>query len=222
MIIPYAIETLEQEKPIANWIIIGACAVVFIVGLLPGSLTNNLVLDGLNPIGLIGHLFLHGSLIHLIGNMIFLWVFGNAICSNTNNIIYPILYLGVGISAAFIHLVFDGSPAIGASGAINGITGIVLAVYPTNRVRLIWFAIIRAGTTVARAWIIITVWLLFDIIWLIIGAEGVAYWAHIGGLAAGVVIGLLCLQKGWILTTDADNKTLLEIIKGTKRGNTPR
>ena len=155
MIIPYAIETLEQDKPIANWIIIGICVVLFmgcLLGILPDSLVNRLALTGLNPMGLFGHMFLHGGFVHLIGNMIFLWVFGNAICSNTNNVIYPVLYLGTGIFAALVHLLFDGSPAIGASGAINGITGIVLAVYPSNRVRLIWFTIIRAGTIVARAY----------------------------------------------------------------------
>lgn len=225
MLIPYGIETLEQEKPVANWVIIGICGVVFfgaVSGVLSQTFIDGLVLDGLNPVGLIGHMFVHGGLIHLIGNMIFLWVFGNAVCSNTNNAIYPVLFLVAGIFAALVHLVLDGSPAVGASGAINGITGIVLAMYPSNRVYVFWFALFRWETFVARASVIIIVWLLFDILWLVVGRTGIAFFAHIGGLMAGVGIGLLCLDKGWIQTTYFDNETSLDFIKRKRQASSSR
>jgi len=228
MLIPYAIETLEQEKPTANRVIMGICAAVFLggaLGILPDSLLDALVLKGFHPIGLVGHMFLHAGLIHLLGNLLFLWVFGNAICSNIGNIAYPLLYLAVGICAALFHLVFDGSPAVGASGAINGITGVVVALYPLNRVHLLWIAprgIARGHNFLeARVWVIVIAWLLFDILWMIAGGGGVAYWAHIGGFVAGVAIGLVCLQAGWVQVTDCDNRTLLDIIKGSERGGMP-
>ncbi len=227
MLIPYAIETLEQEKPTANRIIMGVCVAVFLggaLGILPDSLLDALVLRGFHPVGMVGHMFVHAGLIHLLGNMLFLWVFGNAICANTGNIVYPLLYLAVGILAAFFHLTFDGSPAVGASGAINGITGVVVALYPLNRVHLLWIAprgIARGHNFLeARVWTIVVVWLLFDILWMIVGGGGVAYWAHLGGFVAGVAIGLICLQAGWVQVTDYDNRTLLDIIKGSKREGT--
>lgn len=91
------------------------------------------VLDGWSPAGLADHMLIHAHLFHLIGNLVFLWVFGNAICANTNNVIYPILYIAFGVLAAVVHNVLDGSPVIGASGAINGIVGMATALYPTNR-----------------------------------------------------------------------------------------
>ncbi len=227
MLIPYAIETLEQEKPRANRVIMGMCVVVFLggaLGILPDSLLHAMVLRGFRPSGLIGHMFVHAGLIHLLGNMLFLWVFGNAICANTGNIVYPLLYLAVGIFAALFHLALDGSPAVGASGAINGITGVVVALYPLNRVYLLWIAprgIARGHNFLEpRVWAIVVAWLLFDILWMIAGGGGVAYWAHIGGFVGGVAIGLVCLQAGWVQVTDCDNRTLLDMIKGSKRGGT--
>lgn len=88
LLVPYEIETLQQERPWANWLIVGACSLVSLVALLGGGLAdgdfNWLILHGFAFPGFIGHVLLHGDLIHLVGNMIFLWVFGNAICTNTN------------------------------------------------------------------------------------------------------------------------------------------
>jgi len=227
MLIPYAIETLEQEKPTANRIIIGACIIVFLGGVLgglPQSVLGALILKGFHPAGIVGHMFLHADPIHLIGNMLFLWVFGNAICANVGNIAYPLLYLAVGIAAALFHLLLDGRPAIGASGAINGITGIVVAMYPLNRVHLLWIVpvgISRGHNLLeVRAWVIILGWLVFDVLWLLVGEDNIAYWGHIGGFAAGVGIGLVCLERGWLQVTEYDNKTLLDFLKGPKPPHT--
>jgi membrane associated rhomboid family serine protease len=227
MLIPYAIETLEQEKPTANRIIIGACIIVFlgeIPGVLPQSLFDALVLRDFHPTSLVGHMFLHAGFLHLIGNMLFLWVFGNAVCANVGNIAYPLLYLAVGIGAALVHLLFDGRPAIGASGAINGITGIVVAMYPLNRVHLL--LIVPPGITrghnllEVHAWVIILAWLAFDHFWLIVSESGIVYWAHMGGFIAGVATGLLCLRLGWLQVTEYDNKTLLDLIRGPQPSHT--
>ena len=228
MLIPYAIETLEQEKPTANRVIMGVCVAVFageVVGIFPASLLDALVLRKFHPAGLIGHMFLHAGPIHLLGNMLFLWVFGNALCSNIGNIAYPLLYLVVGVCAASVHLLFNGDPAVGASGAINGVAGIILAVYPLNRVHLLWIAsrgVARGHNFLeVRVWTIVIGWLLFDVLWMVAGEGGIGYWAHIGGLVAGLAIGLVCLQAGWVQVTDCDNRTLLDIIKGAGREGVP-
>lgn len=217
-LIPYEIETLQQVRPWANWLIVSACSLVSLLALLGGGLESGefdaLILDGLSFPGIIGHVLLHADLFHLVGNMIFLWVFGNAICTNTNNWIYLATFFVCTLIAGFTHLILDGSPAIGASGAINGIVGVTLAMYPLNRVYLFWVFLIRGGSTSCKAWLIISAWFLFDF-WGALGGGGLtAYWAHIGGFLSGLGFGLAALHFGWFQLTEYDNRSLLEIIQG--------
>lgn len=115
-----------------------------------------------------------------------------------------------------MHVLADGSPAIGASGAINGIVGIVLAMYPLNRVHVAWVFLIRGGTFSCPAWIIILFWFVFDIWGVVSGGDHIAYWAHIGGLIGGVMVGLLCLHRGWFQLTHYDNRSLLDLMRGAE------
>lgn len=215
--IPYEIETLTQERPWANWLVVAACSVVSLAAIwggLPEETVGSLVLRGWSFPGLIGHTLLHANLSHLIGNMIFLWVFGNAICTNTSNLLYIPTFIACTLLAAAVHVLADGSPAIGASGAINGIVGIVLAMYPLNRVHVAWVFLIRGGTFTCPAWIIILLWFAFDIWGVVTGGDHIAYWAHIGGLLGGAALGLLCLHRGWFQLTQYDNRSLLQILRG--------
>ena len=217
LLVPYEIETLQQEKPWANWLIVAACSIVSVIALFGGGLEagefDALVLDGFSFPGLLGHVLLHADLIHLIGNMIFLWVFGNAICTNTNNWIYLATFLTCALIAAVVHVLMDGSPAIGASGAINGIMGVAFAMYPLNRIYLFWLFLIRGGSVSCKAWLIIVAWFLFDIWGVISGGGMTAYWAHIGGFLGGLGFGLVALHYGWFQLTEYDNRSLLQIIR---------
>ncbi len=217
MLIPYEIETLRQARPWANWLIVGACVLVSTIALLGGgdqAWVDVLILHGFSPPGLLGHVLLHADFMHLLGNMIFLWVFGNAICTNTNNGVYLLTFAGCALMAAVVHVVLDGSPAIGASGAINGIVGVTLAMYPLNRVYLFWWFMFRGGTFACRAWLIIVFWFLFDIFGVVVGGGTTAYWAHIGGFLGGLGFGMLALHRGWFQLTEYDNRSLLEIVRG--------
>jgi membrane associated rhomboid family serine protease len=218
LLVPYEIETLQQERPWANWLIIAACSLISLTAIFGGGLESGefdaLVLDGFSFPGLVGHILLHGDLPHLLGNMIFLWVFGNAICTNTNNWIYLATFLVCTLLAAVTHNLVDGSYAIGASGAINGIVGITLAMYPLNRVHLFWLFLIRGGSTSCKAWIIIVAWFAFDLWGALTGGGMIAYWAHIGGFLGGLGFGLSALHFGWFQLTEYDNRSLLEIIRG--------
>jgi membrane associated rhomboid family serine protease len=217
LLIPYEIETLQQERPWANWLIVAACTLVSVIALFGGGLESGdfdaLILDGLSLPGLISHVLLHADLIHLAGNMIFLWVFGNAICTNTNNWIYLATFFVCTLVAGVTHALIDGSPAIGASGAINGIVGVTLAMYPRNRVHLFWVFLIRGGSTSCKAWLIIVAWFLFDIWGAVSGGGMIAYWAHIGGFLGGLSFGLAALHFGWFQLTQYDHRSLLEIIR---------
>lgn len=217
MLLPYRIDTLFKHLPVANWVIMGLTVLWFFLlagGALSEDLVDAMVLEGWGPAGLAGHLFLHGGLSHLAGNMLFLWVFGNAICANTSNRAYPVLYLGFGLAAAVTHLVLDGDPAVGASGAINGVVGMAVAMYPLNRVSLFWFFLFRFGTFQMPLWGLALMWCLFDMWGALRGGGNVAYWAHLGGFFAGLGAGCLCLRRGWVELTRYDNQSLEEMLSG--------
>lgn len=217
LLIPYEIETLQQERPWANWLIVAACSVVSVIALFGGGLESgafdSLILDGFSLPGLFGHVLLHADLLHLIGNMVFLWVFGNAICTNTNNWVYLATFLACTLISGVTHVIWDGNLAIGASGAINGIVGLTLAMYPLNRVYLFWVFLIRGGSTSCKAWLIIVAWFLFDLWGVMTGGGMIAYWAHIGGFLGGLGFGLIALHFRWFQLTEYDNRCLLEIIR---------
>jgi membrane associated rhomboid family serine protease len=221
MIIPYEIETLLDEPPRANWILIGVTTAVFLLTLITheeSGIVDALILDGWGPIGIMGHLFLHGDLMHLLGNMWFLWVFGNGVCSNAGARFFLTSYFICGVFAAVTHLFFDGDRAVGASGAINGIIGVTLAAYPFNRVSFAWVFFFRWGTFQVKIWHAVVYWLLFDL-YGVVGDrfsthDGVAYWAHLGGLGCGILIGLVSLHQGWLQLTEWDNQSLLEQFRG--------
>lgn len=212
--VPYEIETLLDRRPWANWIMIALCVAVslaFWSGSIPDDVLNELVLQRARPTQILGHMFLHAGVFHLLGNMVFLWVFGNAVCSNTSNRLYLLLFFSCGIASALVHLAMDGNPALGASGAINGIIGIVLAVYPLNRVSVFWTIFLHGGTFSMRAYGLIIVWFLFDLWGAVARSGGVAYWAHMGGLLFGFVLGLALLKLRLIETTQWDNPTMLDL-----------
>lgn len=219
LLIPYEIETLQQERPWMNWLVVALSSLMslgWLLGLLSDESVQPLVLDGWHLTGLLGHVLLHADLVHWIGNMVFLWVFGNAICTNIGNFPYLIVFILCTLAAATLHNLIDGTPAIGASGAINGVVGMALALYPLNRIHVFWLIIIRSGSFECPAWAMILFWFLFDI-WGVVSGEGMtAYWAHIGGLLGGVLIGIAGLHLGWLQLTEYDNRSLLQILKGER------
>ena len=217
MLFPFRIETLVQDYPWANWVIMAVTTLCFFLSgsdLVSEETAWGFVLDGWSPLGLLGHTLLHADILHLAGNMLFLWVFGNAVCGNSSNRLYPFLYWGFGLAAAVLHVVLDGEPAVGASGAINGVVGMALAMYPLNRVSVFWYFFLRFGTFQIPLWILASLWLLLDLWGAFTGGGDVAYWAHLGGFFTGLATGCLFLRKGWVELTEFDNRSLEEIIAG--------
>jgi membrane associated rhomboid family serine protease len=222
MFIPYKIETFEQRVPYMNWVIIAACSFVFVLMMLGPVMypvIEKMILsrEDFSFTGLIGHMFVHVDIWHLVGNMLFLLVFGNAICSNTNNALYLVLFLACGFVAAIFHLVFDGDPGVGASGAINGIVGLTLALFPNNRVHMAFLIVVWPIKFRVRAWMVILYWFAFDIYGAVVASQGTAYWAHIGGFLAGLFIGLALLVCKAVSLTKYDGRTLLDILRGSRR-----
>ena len=191
-----------QEEPLAT----SVCN----YGLIPGELTGSVpagvefqmtrrlacVTDpGTQPWNLIWSMFLHGSWMHLIGNMWFLWLFGNNIEDSMTRPRYIVFYLACGLAAALAQVFADPDsaiPMVGASGAISGVMGAYLVLFPRVRV----FTFVPLGffmTSMALpAWVMLIYWMVLQVIGGLgsIGAEGggVAFWAHGGGFLAGVIL----------------------------------
>ena len=128
------------------------------------------------------------------------------------------LYLILGIVASASHLAFSGEPAIGASGAINGIVGMALVLFPVNKLNCIYFFSMpfigifwKWGKFAVKAYWMILFWLVFDIMGAVLGGGNIAYWAHLGGFGAGMLIGYSLLLFNIIETYDP---TLIEVLTG--------
>jgi membrane associated rhomboid family serine protease len=181
------------------------------LGLIPGELTASVrpgtgfnMGDGLVCLtdpgrqygNVISSMFLHGSWMHLIGNMWFLWLFGNNIEDSTTRPRFVAFYLLSGLAAALGQVLANPSseiPMVGASGAISGVMGAYLVLFPRVRV----FTLVPLGffiTSMALpAWVMLIYWAFLQFaggVTSIVGEEtgGVAFWAHVGGFVAGIVL----------------------------------
>jgi membrane associated rhomboid family serine protease len=135
-------------------------------------------------------MFIHGGLLHLVGNLLYLWIFGNNIEDLLGHGRFLVLYLACGLAAAAVQVASDPasySATVGASGAISGVLGAYAVSYPTGRLRLLWPRVRVPAVGFLVLWIAIQ-------IVSGVGAWGeeqapVAWWAHVGGFGAGVALG---------------------------------
>jgi membrane associated rhomboid family serine protease len=181
-------------------------------GLIAGELTGQLppgtpfpMGDGLvcltdpgrQAIHVLTSMFLHGSWMHLLGNMWFLWIFGDNVEDSMGHARFIVFYLAGGVAAALLQVVFNpdsGIPMVGASGAISGVMGAYLVLYPRVRV----FVLVPIGiipiSIALPAWTMLLYWAGLQFVSGLIGMigaqdkGGVAFWAHIGGFVTGVVL----------------------------------
>jgi membrane associated rhomboid family serine protease len=183
------------------------------LGLVPGELLHKLPAGTHVPLGpgiscVIGdtpawisvftHMFLHGGWMHIIGNMWFLWIFGNNIEDSMGHVRFVVFYLLCGLAAAGLQTLANpasGIPMVGASGAIGGVMGAYVLLYPRVNVHMLfWFGFYVTTFAIPAVWML-GYWFLVQVLGGVgsIGAEGggVAFWAHVGGFAAGALLILL-------------------------------
>lgn len=138
---------------------------------------------------LVTYMFLHGDWWHLIGNMLFLWVFGDNVEDAMGSFKFLIFYLLTGVAAGMAHVVMNvGSeaPLIGASGATSGIVGAYIMLYP--RVKMWSLAFMRIPLKLP-AWVVIAAWVATQVFFVVYDIQdGTAWWAHLGGFVAGVLL----------------------------------
>ena len=221
MLIPYRLETVYTRIPFSNMIFVALNTMIFfliVFEVIAIEDAQSFVLQDWDLGQMIGNTFLHGGLFHLVGNMIFLWVFGSAVCATVGNGVYPLLYLFLGIAASAAHMLFDGRPALGASGAINGIVGMSLILFPVNRLHCWYFFSLpfagllwKSGRFKVRAYWMIGAWVIFDVLGVVLGGGNTAYWAHIGGFATGLFIGSALISFNVIETYDP---TFFDVLAG--------
>lgn len=138
----------------------------------------------------ISSMFMHGSIMHIFGNMLFLWVFGDNLENLLGHIRFAAFYIACGIAAAVAQIVMDTDsiiPMLGASGAISGVLGGYILLFPQRRVRAVIFNFL----TEVPAFIAVGIWIAYQLVAGYLtpaGTGGVAYAAHIGGFIAGLAL----------------------------------
>jgi membrane associated rhomboid family serine protease len=138
-------------------------------------------------------MFMHGGLMHILGNMVYLWVFGNNIEGALGHVRYLSFYLACGVLAGLTHVTLNPSstiPSLGASGAISGVLGAYLVMFPKGRVKIL----VGRMITETSAWVALGGWIALQLLSVALsprnqGGGGVAFWAHIGGFFAGMILG---------------------------------
>jgi membrane associated rhomboid family serine protease len=192
------------------------------LGMVPGELTRQASLgtsvpiapgmacvvdnEAINTWTPLTSMFLHGGWGHILGNLLFFWVFGNNIEDSMGRVRFVVFYVLCGLIAAASHVALEPKspvPTVGASGAISGILGAYLILYPRVRVRMLFWFILFIKVIRVPAWAVLLWWFVWQ---LIAGlpqlmtvkpevSSGVAVWAHIGGFVAGVILVKLFVNK---------------------------
>jgi len=220
---PFNVDVPMQRVPIANWVLIGLTTLLSMVILMeePQLLVDSLPLwrgEYFSAVQLVGYVFVHGGLMHLLGNMMFLFCFGNAVNAKFGHATFLAFYFAVALLTGVAWLMFGSGPAlVGASGAIMGVVGAFLVLYPRNDVSVFYFIFlfffIRIGTFQMASGVLIAIYVAFDLWGLIVSQESaVAYIAHVVGALAGMAVAVVLLKTRLIESTRYE-QTLLEILK---------
>ncbi|HTD46252.1 MAG TPA: rhomboid family intramembrane serine protease [bacterium] len=215
MIFPLRDDIPSRTFPIAMYLVMGACAAAFYYtlalpslvevkrlfttfGVIPAQVTGVAVpTPAAFPVRLGASLFLHGGWTHLLGNMLFLWIFADNVEDAMGHGPFLVFYLLCGVIANIVHVLanpLSTEPAIGASGAIAGVLGAYLLLYPGARVQvLVWLLFVFVRFVWVPAVLFLPVWVFLQLssglaTLGVPSAGGVAWWAHVGGFASGMAL----------------------------------
>jgi membrane associated rhomboid family serine protease len=201
--------------PLFSYLFIALNTAIFIYQvMLPGPELETFVFDygsvpsevvqGQQLYSLFTSMFLHGGWMHLLGNMLFLWVFADNIEATIGSGRFLLFYFLGGVIAQVVHIYFNpGSilPTVGASGSISAVMGAYLVMFPSSRIKVLFFffvfripALLFLGVWIWQQWLDGTASLAVSTA----ESAGVAYWAHIGGFVFGVLAGLFILKNNHI------------------------
>jgi len=205
LFIPYADDNPTSRTPVVTYGIIGLNALVFLVANIFGSgsfgeLPRRVAMEfGLVPNQAVWYtfftsMFLHGNTMHIVGNMVFLWVAADNIEDKIGHLPFLAFYLFAGLFADGAYMLFTqgagGVPLVGASGAIAGVLGAYMVLFPKARIRIFYWIFIIVGVLRVESRWFLGYWIVSNLFnWLVLAPNyitGVAYAAHVGGFAVGV------------------------------------
>ena len=206
----------SERTPYVTYALIAANVAIFLYGLAAYQTDRQLselyyhyamiparISAGENYLSFLTSIFLHGGFMHIAGNMLFLWIFGDNMEDDMGHLPFLAFYLAGGIGASLAQFAVDpGSPipTIGASGAIAAVMGGYLLMYPKAKVDILLFFVIIVRIIPIPAWLMLGIWFglqVFNGVGADMSGGGVAYWAHAGGFVIGLVLALpLWLRKG--------------------------
>lgn len=217
--IPLSDENRTRRTPVVSYALLGAIvlaflwqlqagnAAVYAFGLIPARLVHGALLPPQLEWApawatMLTSMFLHGGWLHLAGNLLYLWIFADNVEDALGRPRFIAFYLLCGIAAALVQTFSDTTsmiPMIGASGAISGVLGAYLRLYPHARVRVLLPLFIVFYTVRVPAWAVLGLWFLFQLVSSASvqpGQGGVAFFAHIGGFLSGLIlVGLLLPRR---------------------------
>jgi len=200
----------SRTKPIITWTLIVINVIVFLYEITSGRFEQLVIRYGVVPLRILHgkalytlftSMFLHADFLHLLGNMVYLFIFGDNVEDNFGHLKFLFLYILFGLAGAFLHIFMalnSGNPvelkipAIGASGAISGVLGAYVVFFPRARVitAVLYFYLIQLVAIPALYFI--GFWFILQLIYASLGSiTGIAAWAHVGGFIAGALIALI-------------------------------
>lgn len=234
MLLPIRTNVWPRRTPYMNYFIIAANVVIFIITYQPDRYGNilrpwadKLMLhpEQLQWFQFVSYAFLHGGKLHLIGNMFFLYLFGNNICDKFGSIKYLLFYLASAIASAAGHMAIEyisnspgyANPLLGASGAVAAVTGAFLVLYPKTLITVLYFLFIFIGTVeipamyfIAIKMIIIDNNVIYKLLGIPLNTDNIAYNAHLAGYAFGAGISMLLLATKTVTTSGFDMWSMLK------------
>jgi len=198
----------SSRPPVVNYLIIAACILIYLAqGATPGHLEEFMLRPAylLSPpsdipynfvlLTLFTSMFMHGSLLHLASNMLFLWIFGDNVEDRMGHLRYFVFYLLCGLIAALTHGIisfFSPVPVVGASGAISGVLGAYFVLFQGATIRAIVPIFFFLTLVDIPAFVFLGLWFLYQLLLGLgtigLSQGGVAFWAHIGGFVAGLLL----------------------------------
>jgi membrane associated rhomboid family serine protease len=209
-LIPIRDHIPTQRVPVVTVILIGANAVVFLFELLMGPRGQRLFTNAFGAVPfqithhwgvpaaltLVTSMFLHGGWLHILGNMLYLWIFGNNIEDAIGHLGFTIFYFACGITAGLAQVYVDPTsriPGIGASGAIAGVLGAYLVLFPRAKIGTLFIIGFFIEVSTVPAVLVLGFWFVLQLFNGVLSlgmsqAGGVAWFAHLGGFVAGLIL----------------------------------
>jgi membrane associated rhomboid family serine protease len=211
--IPIRDQIKTRRTPIINYLLIAANIIVFLLQWMSGEVSDRFMLvpanflaaptDPGNLLDIFTSMFMHAGLLHLAGNMLYLWIFGDNVEDRLGSLPYLIFYLVGGVLASLAHIFTNPAstvPVVGASGAIAAVLGAYLVLYPQSRILTFIPIGYLMRLKLVPAILVLGLWFILQLFNGVLSlgqvqGGGTAFWAHIGGFVAGIIMGLFFKQR---------------------------